>query len=118
MTGAPVLVFAPHGRDATVVRQMLAAGGVEAVAVEAGGMLERLKSGDAGAVVLTDEALAGLDRAHLAQTMINQPPWSDFPFVLLTHRGSGSQHGSRLVEQLGNVTLLERPLHPATFFAV
>src|SRR5581483_4181169 len=42
-----------------------------------------------------------------------QPPWSDFPFVLLTRRG-GMRQGSRAIEGLINATMLERPLHPAT----
>jgi FixJ family two-component response regulator len=46
-----------------------------------------------------------------------QPAWSDFPFVLLTHRGGGVERNPaavRLSGVLGNVGFLERPFHPAT----
>ncbi|HET8996152.1 MAG TPA: ATP-binding protein, partial [Acetobacteraceae bacterium] len=46
-----------------------------------------------------------------------QPPWSDFPFVLLSLRAPLPQRSSREVArlaELGNVAVLERPLHPLT----
>ncbi|MDA9408064.1 hypothetical protein XH80_15320 [Bradyrhizobium sp. CCBAU 45384] len=66
---------------------------------------------DAAAAVIAEEALVHEHRGTLADWIANQPPWSDFPFVLLTLRTG--QNGAALNEQielLGHVTVLERPL--------
>ena len=50
-----------------------------------------------------------------------QPPWSDFPFILLTEHGGGLERNpaaARLTETLGNVTFLERPFHPDDLVSV
>jgi two-component sensor histidine kinase len=65
----------------------------------------------AGCGVVTEEALLLSDRHELAEWVRRQPPWSDFPFVLLTSRGGSPD--ARLPEMLGNATVLERPFHPA-----
>jgi two-component sensor histidine kinase len=60
---------------------------------------------------MTEEALLSADHRALADWIQMQPPWSDFPFILLTYRGgSPVEH---LTDMLGNVTVLERPFHPA-----
>ena len=49
-----------------------------------------------------------------------QPSWSDLPLIVLTERGGGPERNPgalRLIEALGNVTLLERPFHPSTFLS-
>lgn len=67
-----------------------------------------------GAIVISDEALlpdAGFDM--LAQVLRRQPQWSDIPVLVLTGRGANSPVAIRALDQLGNVTLLERPLRIA-----
>lgn len=107
---APILILAPHGRDGTVAAAILSEVGLNATicpsieAVVAG--LDR-----SACAVITEEALLSADRRELAEWVNLQPPWSDFPFILLTHRGgSPVEH---LTDLLGNVTVLERPFHPA-----
>jgi signal transduction histidine kinase/CheY-like chemotaxis protein len=51
----------------------------------------------------------------------DQPSWSDFPIVLLTHQGGGPERNPdavRLGQVLGNVTFIERPFHPTTLVSV
>src|SRR4029079_6983014 len=51
----------------------------------------------------------------------NQPPWSDFPVIVLTEHGGGIERNpaaARLTEILGNVTFLGRPFHPPTLVSV
>ncbi|HEV2865591.1 MAG TPA: response regulator [Allosphingosinicella sp.] len=79
-------------------------------------MLAALAGGDAAGAIVTDDALARIDKERLREAIEHQPPWSDFPFVLLTRRGE-ARHGSRAIEELVNVTVLERPLHPATLIS-
>lgn len=105
-----VLILAPHGRDGTVAAAILDEVGIRATICPS---LEELVTGlDASAcAVITEEALLSADRRELAEWVNLQPPWSDLPFILLTYRGgSPVEH---LTELLGNVTVLERPFHPA-----
>ena len=94
--------------DATTI---LAEDGIEA---QTCGSLPELVSrlGAAGCAILTEEALHSSNRQALADWIADQPPWSDFPFILLT-RG-GSEAPGHLTGMLGNVSVLERPFHPAT----
>jgi signal transduction histidine kinase len=49
-----------------------------------------------------------------------QPSWSDIPLILLTVRGEVDQENqqrNRVLEPLGNLVLLERPVRPETFLS-
>ena len=108
----PILILAPVGRDAGVIRGILAeAGLVGTVCDSVGELVERLAS--AGTAVLTEEGLR-TDLRPLATWVAHQPPWSDFPFLLLTQRTAAPNPQQRYGEILGNVMLLERPLHGVT----
>lgn len=105
-----VLILAPHGRDGAVAAAILSEIGINATTCPS---LDVLVAGlDASAcAVITEEALLSVNRLELAAWIERQPPWSDLPFILLTHRGgSPVEH---LTDLLGNVTVLERPFHPA-----
>ena len=111
------LVIAPAGRDARVIGELLASGGLDFERDDDGSrLLEVLVSGDAAGAIVTDDALARIDPARLREAIEHQPPWSDFPFVLLARRGE-TRAGSRSIEELVNVTILERPLHPASLIS-
>lgn len=110
------LIVAPGGRDAQVVAQLLRSASIHYEIADGDGLFAALASGEASGAVITDEAIARLDLARLREAIERQPPWSDFPFVLLTRRGETRQ-GSRSIEDLINVTMLERPLHPATLIS-
>ncbi|MCZ7658903.1 MAG: response regulator [Xanthobacteraceae bacterium] len=71
--------------------------------------------------VVTEEALHGADSRELAGFVATQPPWSDFPFIVLTRHGGGLERNptaAQLTEKLGNVSFLERPFHPTTLVSV
>ena len=71
--------------------------------------------------MLTDDAIRNTDIRILAEWVKSQPPWSDFPFVLLTERGGGLERNpvaTRQTGALGNVVFLERPFHPTTLLSV
>lgn len=106
----PVLVLAPFGRDAGVVCSALRDVGIHALQQSnLSGLLANLN--DAAAAVIAEEALVHEHRGALAHWIANQPPWSDFPFVLLTLRtGQNGPALTELIELLGHVTVLERPL--------
>lgn len=117
MTELRVLIHAPRGRDATVVQGVLQQQGIAAeICATEQELMAALPDG-AAAVILTEEALPALladDR--LGQWLKNQPPWSDFPFVVLASKREGrrADNDFRSLHSLGNLVLLERPLNAET----
>ncbi len=112
-----VLIHAPRGRDASVVHTVLAGQGIESlVCATEQDLLGALNEG-AAAVILTEEALPHLMTADgLLDWLKNQPPWSDFPFVVLATKREGrrAEKDFRSLHSLGNLVLLERPLNAET----
>lgn len=111
------LVLAPNGRDAALAQRLLGEGGIGAVVCSDLDALMRELTRGAGVAVLVEEALVTADLRPLSAWTAGQPPWSDFPFVLLTGRTGGLERNpaaGRLMEILGNVAFLERPFHPMT----
>jgi len=111
------LVVAPHGRDAQVIGELLGSARL-AYEVDPDGqrLLDALASGCAAGAIITDGAWARIGPQRLRDAIERQPPWSDFPFILLARRGETRQ-GTRSIEELVNVTILERPLHPASLIS-
>jgi len=68
----------------------------------------------AGAAILAEEALTDEGLHQLEQWLGRQPPWSDLPIILLTKGRGGPETKMTIASRLGNVTILERPLHPVT----
>lgn len=118
-----VLVLTPLGRDAAVAAAMLREAGLAAHACrDLKDLVSELDHG-AGTAILTEEPMRNGDGdlKPLAQWIAAQPPWSDFPFVLLTERGGGVERNpfaARNAGVLGNVSFLERPFHPTTLISV
>src|SRR3954468_23266169 len=116
-----ILVLAPIGRDAAAAASLLSGAGLHsAVCPTLGALGEALADGRGSAAVIAEEACAGGALDVLAGWVAAQPPWSDFPFILLTHKTVRRELGPhRLVvmQALHNVTLLERPVHGMTLVA-
>ena len=108
-----VLILAPRGRDAAVAADLLLRGGIAAQVVPTLATLVEALSGAVAAVLITEEALAAEDRSALAAWVAAQPTWSDLPFVMLANGGRAprSAQAAARVGELGNVVMLERPLH-------
>ena len=107
-----VLVLAPTGRDAAAtLEQLRAASLIGIVCAEVVELIGKLDEG-AGVAVIAEEAFRN-DLAKLTEWVAKQPPWSDFPFVVISSRHFFPKEDARrisLLESLGNVSLLERPL--------
>jgi two-component system, sensor histidine kinase len=65
-----------------------------------------------GAIVLLQDSLSVEALKKLAITMNQQPVWSQIPFVAILERGQieGHREWLEILEPLGNVTLIERPV--------
>lgn len=115
------LVLAPRGRDSSVAAAILAEGSMRSdICASLSDLVQGLEQG-AGFALLAEEGLRTADLNPLAQWLREQPEWSDFPFILLTHKGGDLERNPaarRFLDTLGNVTFMERPFHPTTLISL
>ena len=71
----------------------------------------------ASVVILSEEALTSTAIMRLRILLSEQPAWSDLPILLLTARGADSASIQTASRELGNVTLLERPMRVAALLS-
>jgi signal transduction histidine kinase len=113
-----VLIFMPVGRDGPAAAEFIRRADDVPVVLCASlpELLAEIAYGCA-AVLIAEEGLFGKDLSGLAAWAGSQPPWSDLPFVILISHQEQRQVGlwrSRLVADLRNVSLLERPVQTIT----
>jgi len=110
----PLYVLAPRGRDARVIAAMIEKAGLPIEVIpDLAPSVGQLAQGSG--LILAQEALDPTNAAALNRWLAAQPAWSDYPIVFLRTRGAPVTAASQnAIEQLGNVTILERPLHPTT----
>jgi PAS domain S-box-containing protein len=115
------VILAPTGRDASVAAALIREAGFYAnICGDIAALMQEIEGG-AGLAVIADEAIKTADLRGLMHWLNDQPSWSDFPIVLLTHQGGGPERNPdavRLGQVLGNVTFIERPFHPTTLVSV
>jgi PAS domain S-box-containing protein len=117
------LILAPGGRDGAIARAVLEEIGIAGhVVASLRDLVAELDTPHgAGAAIIADEAMLVADLTALTSWVKEQPPWSDFPFIVITHHGGGLERhpiAARLSDALGNVSLLERPFHPTTLVSM
>jgi len=113
-----VLVLTPRVRHATAIKDVIQRSHEVHVCQTAEQLLDALCEG-AAAAVLTEEMLAQPPlRTELTAWLDAQPPWSDFPFVVLGSPTKGHKHAAtRIAHELGNVILLELPFNSETLLS-
>jgi signal transduction histidine kinase len=108
-----VLILAPVGRDAGACAKLVVQAGLApSVCRDITDLIGRLDH-DADMVLIAEEALYGKALGSLELWVVAQPPWSDLPFIVLTHHNEGArfvQFRRDLVRRLRNVAFLERPM--------
>ena len=108
-----VLLLAPTAKDTEICAQILAAAGVACTPCTS---LEELcfeMERGGGAAILTQESILVHGPRRLARALAEQPPWSDFPLVVLTTGGNVSSQAVRELESVGHMTLMKRPVQIA-----
>ncbi|HZZ95069.1 MAG TPA: ATP-binding protein [Usitatibacter sp.] len=117
MDGAPmkVVVVSPNPADSSLAVGFLEAQGLGTIACPSLTQLGPMVSTGIACVVVVEEALVEPEMHVFHEALHAQPAWSDLPLILIAARESSL---SVLVEGVfprsGNVTLLQRPLHPVT----
>jgi signal transduction histidine kinase len=114
------VILAPIGRDATLLSNSLSALQVDtAIAADAEALVSLLTEG-VGCAIIGEEALAPTGLEALKLWLAAQPPWSDTPFIVLTFSGRATRQShdrAAELQELGNVTFIERPVRPDTVFS-
>jgi len=112
-----VVVHAPFGKDGQLIIRVLERAGVSAKYCAALPEVYSAIEHSPGAILIADEALDKAVVRQFAALLHQQPPWSDLPIIVMTtggEAGEASPYRANLLEPLGNVTLLERPLRKLT----
>ena len=111
-----VLIIAPLGQDGEAMAAMLSEREIRSeICAEPGECLKLMETG-AGALVLTEEALEMPGADGLLAHLRSQAAWSELPVIILTSGGESRLLGllELATSAAGSVTLLERPMSPAT----
>jgi signal transduction histidine kinase/ActR/RegA family two-component response regulator len=122
MTGADngdrrLLVLAPTAKDGAIMQSIVAPAGIPVQIVSScAALIAEMEKGAAAALV-AEEVIGFDDGARLARFLSTQPPWSDFPMLVLARQGAESVELSEAVRTFGNVTLIERPVRIATLLS-
>ncbi len=109
-----IVIFAPVGKDARLIRQVLGRASLEChVCPQLGDVISELQQG-AAALFVIEEAFNAEFLQALTDYLAAQPAWSDLPVLVLSKEGLDSPGIQKIFEEVGNVTLLERPVRSAT----
>jgi diguanylate cyclase (GGDEF)-like protein/PAS domain S-box-containing protein len=113
-----LLVMTLTRKDGENASRVLLGTGIDClVCADARQMMEELARG-AGGLLLAEEVLVGETLQCLSDAVSAQPKWSDLPILVLTFNGADSPLVHRLLQQLGNIQLLERPVRVATLVTI
>jgi signal transduction histidine kinase/CheY-like chemotaxis protein len=115
-----VLIFAPVGRDGALTRDLLGRSSIPSLVCASLSDLCLELAQQAGAVILTEEALEEGTFPQLKAVLDRQPPWSDISVILFTGSSQNSVSARTLgvIESLRNVTVIERPIRVAAVVSV
>jgi signal transduction histidine kinase len=119
-TDLRVSVLATTGRDAVLICDVLRRMGIYCEGRKNVAEVCDDIANHFGAAVIAEESLSNGTVETLQQELGNQPPWSDFPVVLLTLSGivsPKSELRKRVRQPLGNLILLERPVRPESLLS-
>lgn len=80
-------------------------------------LLQEIAKG-AGALMVAEEALGEPGFEQVGAALRSQPAWSDLPVIVLARPGADSPAIARAMDELANVTVLERPVRVAALVSV
>lgn len=108
-----LLVLAPTSKDASLTQSVLQRAQIPCNCCSSLDDLIRELDVGAGAVLIAEESLDLEGGNNLRKWLDRQPPWSDLPVLFLARSGADSAAIGQAMEQLGNITVLERPMRQA-----
>ena len=112
-----VLIFAPTPRDSEMTAQLLRGEGVTAqVCKSLPEVCAEFERG-AASMILTQEQVLSDSQGCLRKALADQGPWSDVPIILLTYPGEDHPLTVKRLKEIGNMTLIKRPVQLQTFIS-
>ena len=108
--GRALIFVTPSAVDGAVALRVLSEGHLAARVVGSLGALVGAPIEEIGCLLVVEEALR--DIASLQAALDGQPPWSDLPIILIARENTSLQVLQDAFPGSGNITLLQRPLHP------
>jgi len=115
-----VHVLAPFGKDASLIQEVLERSGFPVAIVDHAQQFAPLVAGGSGAAIVAEESLDEEGISMLGRAVASQPSWSDFPIIVMTGGGASTPTTEMMVRSrapMGNITLIERPIRPATLIS-
>lgn len=109
-----ILIYAPAGKDALLASKVLEGAALTSCICDSPTAVLRELEHGAGAVLIAEEGLAADTLKSLGHYVAAQPAWSDLPILVLTKYGADPAGLDDVLDILGNVTFLERPVRAAT----
>ncbi len=108
---ARVLLLTPTVKDAELTSAILARAGIACITCADQLQMGQQLGAGAGAVLIAEEEVR--QGGGLVGWLAEQPSWSDLPVLILAHAGANSTDVARAMDEIGNVTVLERPTRVA-----
>lgn len=111
-----ILIHAPTGRDSVLIQRSLRSHGLDSeICPDMRSLCETFRAG-AGVAIVAEEAFSEENLTILSSALTDQPTWSDFPLIVLsgTDDYAVSWQTLDILDVVGNVTLLERPIQEIT----
>ncbi|HEX7150371.1 MAG TPA: histidine kinase dimerization/phospho-acceptor domain-containing protein [Thermoanaerobaculia bacterium] len=113
-----ILIVAPTGRDAQLTAAALESAGLATeICPDVDDLCSKLR--DAGAALITEEALTPRAMRCLREALDHQSAWADLPLLIFTSQPS-AELTVRSFETLGtraNITMIERPIRVKTLIS-
>lgn len=105
-----VLLRTATAKDASLTQAVLARADLDShVCTSTAELAGQLREG-AGALILAEETLCDAAFGEVLTQLQSQEPWSDLPVLILARAGATSTVVLKAMEQMVNVTVIERPL--------
>src|ERR1051326_6507643 len=114
-----VACSAPVGRDGPLTRELLQRIGVATVVYPSLTTLSAAALDEAGAIMLTEEALESGDVCALVDALAAQPAWSDIPVLIFAggDRARVPRRTAETLDRLTNTPMIRRPGPVTAFFS-
>lgn len=113
-----LLLLVPTSRDAQLSGEILGRAGVACSICPSLDALPAELDRNVASLLIAEEIFARDHRSLLASWLARQEPWSDLPIIMLARPGADSETLMRAVDQLSNVTVIDRPTRIATLVSV
>jgi signal transduction histidine kinase/ActR/RegA family two-component response regulator len=112
-----VLVLPLTSTDGTAISNLLGSAGIDCVVVDNILQISTALPEGAGSIIISEEAVLTYARQLLA-ALAAQPMWSELPVIILSKPGQESTALASIMQQLGNVSVVERPMRMSTLLSV